>query len=49
VANWVVVVAVTVSDVEVLPAEPADEFVRLAARCALLAAENELLWGEAAR
>jgi transposase len=48
-ANWVVVVAVTVSDVEVLPAEPADELARLAARCASLAAENELLWDEAAR
>ncbi len=45
-----VVVAVTASDVEVLPVEPADEAGRLAElRCAALAAENELLWGEAAR
>ena len=45
----VAVVAVTASEVEVLPAEPVDELGRVAARCAALAAENELLWGEAAR
>jgi len=48
-ANWVAVVAVTVSDVEVLPAEPADELARLMARCSELAVGNELLWDEAAR
>lgn len=42
-------VAVTMSEVEVLPAEPVDELGRLAARCSALAAENELLWGEAVR
>jgi transposase len=45
----VAVVAVTASSVEVLPVEPGDELGRLAARCAALAVENELLWGEAAR
>jgi transposase len=40
------VVAVPVSEVEVLPAEPVDELVRLAARCSALEAENEGLWGE---
>jgi transposase len=43
------VVAVTESDVEVLPAEAVDELARLAARCSALAAENEHLWGEAVR
>jgi len=42
----VAVVAVAVSSVEVLPAEPVDELGRLASRCAGLAAENEQLWGE---
>jgi transposase len=45
----VAVVAVTVSSVEVLPAELLDERARLAARCAVLAAENEQLWGETIR
>ena len=44
-----VVVAVTESDVEVLPAEAVDELGRLLARCSALAAENEQLWGEAVR
>jgi hypothetical protein len=45
----VAVVAVTESEVVVLPAEPVDELARLAARCAALAAENEQLWGETVR
>lgn len=45
----VAVVAVTVSDVEVLPAEPVGELARLTALCSALSAENELLWSEAAR
>jgi len=45
----VVVVAVTASNVEVLPAEPVDEFGRLVARCARLSAENEQLWVEVTR
>jgi transposase len=45
----VAVVAVTESEVEVLPAEPVDELARLAARCAALAVENEQLWGETVR
>jgi len=45
----VAVVAVTDQALEVLPAEPVDELTRLAARCAELAGENELLWEEAAR
>jgi transposase len=45
----VVVVAVTASQVEVLPAEPVDELERLAARCLALAEENEQLWGEVSR
>jgi hypothetical protein len=42
----VAVVAVTASNVEVFPVEPVDE---LAARCSVLAFENERLWGEVAR
>ena len=42
-------VAVTASEVEVLPAEPVDELARLAALCAALEAENEGLWGEVSR
>ena len=42
------VVAVTVPEVEVLPAEPVDE-LRLAARCSALEVENEGLWGETSR
>jgi hypothetical protein len=45
----VAVVAVTASEVELLPAEPVGELARLAARCSALAAENELLWEEAVR
>jgi transposase len=45
----VAVVAVAESEVEVLPAEPVDEFVRLAARCVAVSAENEHLWGEVMR
>jgi transposase len=45
----VAVVAVTASEVEVVPAEPVDELAGLVARCAELSAENELLWDEAAR
>ena len=45
----VAVVAVTESEVVVLPAGPVDELARLAARCAALAAENEHLWGETVR
>jgi transposase len=45
----VAVVAVTVSDVEGLPAEPVGELARLTALCSALSAENELLWSEAAR
>jgi transposase len=45
----VVVVAVTESHVEVLPAEAVDERGRLVARCSALAAENEQLWAEAVR
>jgi transposase len=45
----VVVVAVTASEVEVLPAESGDELRRLLARCEALAAENEQLWGETVR
>lgn len=48
-ANWVAVVAVTASEVEVLPAEPVDELARLAVRCSALEAENEGLWGEVSR
>ena len=43
------VVAVTASEVEVLPAEPADERAQLMVRCASLAAEDEGLWGEVSR
>jgi transposase len=43
------VVAVTASNAEVLPAEPADELAGLVARCLALEAENEQLWAEAAR
>ncbi len=43
------VVAVTVSEDEVLPAEPVDELARLSALCSALAAENEQLWEEAVR
>ena len=39
------VVAVTASEVEVLPASSEGEADRLAALCSALAAENELLWG----
>ena len=42
-------VAVTASEIEVLPAEPVDELARLAAQCAALAAENDGLWGELSR
>jgi transposase len=45
----VAVVAVTASEVEVLPAEPADELAQLMACCASLVAENEGLWSEVAR
>jgi len=45
----VAVVAVTGSQVEVLDAEPVDELGRLTGLCSALSAENELLWGEAAR
>jgi transposase len=45
----VAVVAVTVSSVEVLPAEAVDELGRLAARCSALLAENEGLRGEVGR
>lgn len=45
----VAVVAVTASEVEVLPAEPMDELARLAARSSALEAENEGLWGEVSR
>ena len=44
-----VVVAVTASIVEVLPAVSVDELERLAARCSALAEENEQLWGEVSR
>ena len=43
------VVAVTASEVEVVPAEPVDEFARLAAQYAVVVAENEQLWAEAVR
>jgi transposase len=43
------VVAVTASDVEVLPAEPVDEVVVLRQRVGLVAAENDQLWSETAR
>ena len=42
-------VAVAELRVEVLSAEPVDEFGRLAARCLVLEAENERLWTDAAR
>jgi transposase len=45
----VAVVAVAVSRVEVLSAEPVDELGRLVALCSALSAENEQLWGEIAR
>jgi transposase len=45
----VAVVAVTASEVEVLPVEPVDELARLAALCAALVAENEQLWAVAVR
>jgi transposase len=45
----VVVVAVTASQVEVLPAEPVDGLERLAARCSALVEENEQLWDEVVR
>jgi transposase len=45
----VVVVAVTESEVQVLAAEAGDELRRLVARCEVLAAENEQLWGETVR
>ena len=45
----VAVVAVTASEVEVLPAEPVDEFARLEARCSALSAENGQLWDEVVR
>jgi transposase len=45
----VAVVAVTVSEVEVLPAELEDEVARLTELCSALAAENELLWDELTR
>jgi transposase len=45
----VVVGAVAASEVEVLPAEPVDESGRLAARCSVLAEENEQLWAEVFR
>lgn len=44
-----VVVAVTESVFEVLPAEPVDELARLVARCAAVEAENEGLWSEVSR
>ena len=44
-----VVVAVTESSSELLPAESGDEVGRLVARCSTLLAENEQLWAEAAR
>jgi hypothetical protein len=44
-----VVVAVTASNVEVLPAGPVDELGRLTERCSELAAENEQLWAEVIR
>ena len=43
------VVAVTASELEVLPAVPVDELARLATRCSALEAENEGLWGEVSR
>jgi hypothetical protein len=43
------VVAVAVSDVEVLPAESVDELTELLVRCSTLAVENEQLWAEATR
>lgn len=43
------VVAVTESVAEVLPAESVDELAWWAARCEALAVENEQLWGEAVR
>jgi transposase len=45
----VAVVAVTASNVEVLPVVSGDELGRLAARCSALAVENEQLWGEVTR
>ncbi|MEA2130243.1 MAG: transposase [Solirubrobacteraceae bacterium] len=45
----VVVVAVTASIVEVLPAVSVDGLERLAARCSALVEENEQLWGEVGR
>jgi transposase len=45
----VAVVAVTASEVEVLPADGVDELARLSALCSALAVENEQLWGEAVR
>jgi hypothetical protein len=45
----VVVVAVTVSEVEVLSVEAPDELGRLVARCEALAVEIELLWREVVR
>jgi len=49
VANVVAVVAVTASEVEVLPVEPVDEFGRLEALCSAFSTENEHLWGEVGR
>jgi transposase len=45
----VVVVAVTTSNVEVLPDESVVELARLVARCSALVEENEQLWGEVDR
>jgi transposase len=45
----VVVVAVTGSEVEVLPAEPEDDVAGLRELCSALAAENDSLWTELAR
>jgi transposase len=45
----VAVVAVTASEIEVLPAEPVDGRERLEALCSALSAENEQLWDEVVR
>jgi hypothetical protein len=45
----VAVVAVTVSEIEVLPAERVGERERLEALCSALSAENEQLWDEVVR
>jgi hypothetical protein len=44
----VTVVAVTASEVEVLPAERVDELTALRERVAVLAVENDGLWSEIA-